>query len=151
MDIKILRLLAANGRMSWADIGAELGLSGPAAAERVKKLEQLGLVRGYAALLDPGELGLGVTAYIAVRLDRPAHRAAFLKRIKREEAVVECHHMAGDDDYWLKVRVPDLRALEILVSDTLKSIEGVLGTRTSIVMSTVKESATPPLDHLEQG
>ncbi|WP_394848360.1 Lrp/AsnC family transcriptional regulator [Pendulispora brunnea] len=148
VDTKVLSLLAAQGRMSWAELGNELGLSAPAAADRVKKLEQLGFIRGYTAVLDAEGLGLGVTAFIAVRLDRPTHRAAFLKRVRREAEVVECHHMAGDDDYLLKVHVTDLKTLETLVSETLKGIEGVIGTRTLIALSTLKDAPHLPLEHL---
>ena len=144
-DRKIVRLLAANGRMSWAELASVLGLSGPSAAERVKKLEQRQVIRGYAAILDAEQLGAEVSAFVAVRLERPRHRAGFIKRVNRLDRVLECHHVAGDDDYFLKVRVASLRELEKLVSEDLKAVDGVAGTRTIIVMSTLKETLTPPI------
>src|SRR5262249_31656313 len=145
MDRKIIRLLAASGRLSWADLAAELDLSPPAAAERVRKLEQRGIIRGYTALLDAELVGAGVPAVVAVRLERPRHRAAFLARVAELDAILECHHVAGDDDYLLKVRVAGLRALEQLISDELKGLAGIAGTRTQVALSTVKETPTPPV------
>src|SRR5690242_5127086 len=144
-DMKILRLLVRNGRMSWADLASELELSGPSAAERVRKLEQRRVIRGYTALLDPEQVGAQVTAFVAVRLERPRHRTAFIKRVQELAQVLECHHVAGEDDYLLKVRVESLRKLEELVSSGLKSLDGVANTRTTIVMSTAKETPVPPL------
>ena len=145
VDRKIIRLLAASGRLSWADLAAELDLSPPAAAERVRKLEQRGIIRGYAALVDPELVGVGVTAFVAVRVERPRHRAAFLARVAELDAVLECHHVAGDDDFLLKVRVAGLRDLERLISDDLKALAGIAGSRTIVALSTVKETPTPPL------
>lgn len=144
-DLKVLRRLAVEGRLSWADLAAELDLSPPAAADRVRRLEQRGVIRGYTALIDPVAVGAAVTAFVAVRLERPKHRAGFLAKIAELDAVLECHHVAGDDDYLLKVRLADLAALETLVSDELKSIPGVAGTRTTVALSTAKETPTPPL------
>jgi Lrp/AsnC family leucine-responsive transcriptional regulator len=145
LDRKIIRLLARSGRLSWADLAAELDLSPPAAAERVRKLEQRGIIRGYAALLDAELVGAGVTAFVAIRLERPRHRAAFLARVAELDEILECHHVAGDDDYLLKVRVGSLRDLERFVSDDVKGLAGVAGSRTIVALSTVKETPTPPL------
>jgi Lrp/AsnC family leucine-responsive transcriptional regulator len=149
IDSKILRVLTENGRMSWAELGAALKLSAPAAADRVRRLEERQLIRGYTALLDPEQVGAEVTAFIAVRLERPRHRPPFIKRVLGLEGVLECHHLAGEDDYLLKVRVANLRTLEKLVGESLKGVEGVASTRTTIALSTVKETPTPPLSALE--
>ena len=148
-DSKIIRVLAENGRISWADLGATLKLSAPAAADRVRKLEERQLIRGYTALFDPEQVGAAVTAFIAVRLQRPRHRGGFIKRVLGLDGVLECHHLAGEDDYLLKVRVANLRALETFVSASLKGVEGIASTRTTIALSTVKETPTPPLSALE--
>jgi len=143
LDRKALELLARDGRLSWADLAAQLKLTGPSAAERVRKLEQRGVIRGYAAVLDPEMLGLDVTAFVAVRLGHPRDRDRFVKRIGELDGVLECHHTAGDDDYLLKVRVANLRALEQFVAGELKAIAGVIQTRTTIATSTSKEVLTP--------
>ena len=143
LDRKALELLAKDGRLSWAELGATLKLTGPSAAERVRKLEQRGVIRRYAAVFDPELLGLDVTAFVAVRLNHPRDRDRFTKRVAELDGVLECHHVAGDDDYLLKVRVANLRALEKFVSEELKTIAGVAQTRTTIAMSTTKEVLTP--------
>jgi len=149
IDVKIIRRLAVAGRMSWAELAEALDLSPPAAADRVRRLEQRGVIRGYAALLDAEKVGAPVVAFVAVRLERPRHRAAFLERVGALEEILECHHVAGDDDYLLKVRVSSLKDLEDLVSERLKSLPGLAGTRTTVALSTVKETSTPPLRALE--
>ncbi|PZO35326.1 MAG: Lrp/AsnC family transcriptional regulator [Leptolyngbya sp.] len=150
LDIKTLSLLCQRGRMTWAELAGQLGLSAPAAADRVKRLEERGLITGYSALLDAEALGLNLTAFIAVTLDHPRHRAGFLAQVNASAEILECHHVTGDDDYLLKVRCCHTRALEALITDQLKDIEGVAKTRTLIVLSTVKETQVPPLDHLSE-
>jgi len=146
LDIKILSLLADQGRMTWSELASRLGLSPPAAADRVKRLEEQGIITGYTARLNAEGLGLDLTAFIAVTLDRPHHRQGFLRAVQGNAAILECHHVTGDDDYLLKVRCRNTRTLESLISEQLKTIEGVLKTRTLIVLSTIKETLTPPLE-----
>ncbi len=149
LDIKILSLLCQRGRMTWAELAGRLGLSAPAAADRVKRLEERGLITGYNAQLDAEALGLNLTAFIAVTLDQPRHRESFLAAVQTCAEILECHHVTGDDDYLLKVRCCHTRALEALLTNGLKAIEGVVKTRTLIVLSTVKETQVPSLDHLK--
>jgi Lrp/AsnC family leucine-responsive transcriptional regulator len=146
LDIKILSLLAGQGRMTWSELAGQLGLSPPAAADRVKRLEERGIITGYSARLNAERLGLDLTAFIAVTLDQPRHRQGFLDAVRANPTILECHHVTGDDDYLLKVRCRTTSRLEGLISEELKAIEGVLKTRTLIVLSTVKETLTPPLD-----
>lgn len=148
LDSKAVRLLMRNGRASWADLAQHLGLSAPAAADRVRRLEERGVIRGFAALLDPDAAGYPLAAFVAVALDRPDRRNAFLKRIAALPEVAECHHVAGDDDYLLKVRCRGTRDLDRLLVESLKSIPGVR-TRTTIVLSTAKESVVVPLAETE--
>ncbi|HEX5699004.1 MAG TPA: winged helix-turn-helix transcriptional regulator, partial [Rubrobacter sp.] len=77
-DLQTLRRLMRDGRITWAELAQLLGLSAPAAADRVRRLEERGVIRGYEALVDPEAVGLGVTAFVAVTLERPEHRAGFL-------------------------------------------------------------------------
>src|SRR5438046_2847467 len=136
IDVKVLATLQAQGRISWADLGEVLGLSPPAAAERVRKLEARGLIRGYTALVDPFALGYTLAAFIAVTLERPEHRQPFLKLVERLPEVQECHHVAGDYDYLLKVRCLNVRDLEQFISERLKGLKGLAQTRTTIILST---------------
>jgi len=145
LDVRIVRKLADRGRITWSDLASWLGLSAPATAERVRRLEERGVIRGFAALLDPEAMGCPLLALVSVTLEKPSHRAGFLRWVADAPEVMECHHVAGDDDYLLKLRCAGTQALERLVSDGLKALPGVLRTRTTIVLSTVKETVVPPL------
>lgn len=149
-DLKIIRLLMARARTTWAELGNVLGLSAPAAAERVRRLEERGIIKGYCALVDAEAIGYGLAAYIAVFLDRPEHRSGFLTVIKSIPEIQECHHIAGDEDYILKVRCQGTRDLERLLSEGIKSIQGVVKTRTTIILSTVKETPILPTTFAEE-
>jgi Lrp/AsnC family leucine-responsive transcriptional regulator len=144
-DSKALAFLSREGRATWAELGQHLGLSAPAAAERVRKLEERGVIRGYAALLDAASIGYPLTAYISVSLTSHKQRAAFLRAIAKMEQVAECHHVAGDDDYLLKVRCQGTQNLDHLLAKELKDKLGVARTRTTIVLSTAKESVRIPI------
>ncbi|HEY9763207.1 MAG TPA: Lrp/AsnC family transcriptional regulator [Trichocoleus sp.] len=144
-DFKVLACLSRQGRITWSELATQLGISPPAAAERVRKLEEAGVIEGYMALLSPVRLGYDLTAFIAVSLDRPGQRAVFLEHIANLAVVQECHHMAGEDDYLLKVRCRNTRDLEHLISEVIKEIPGVVKTRTSIVLSTLKETSVLPI------
>jgi Lrp/AsnC family leucine-responsive transcriptional regulator len=108
-------------------------------------MEESGVIRGYSALVDPEAVGLGMGAFIAVTLDRPDCRKAFLDMVSDMAEVQECHHVAGDDDYILKVRCAGTRGLERLISEQLKNLPGVVKTKTTIILSTVKETAVLPI------
>src|SRR4051812_29247597 len=104
LDYKALTLLMERGRAPWTEVGESLALSAPAAAERVRKLEEHDVILGYRAIVNPEALGLPLLAFVHVTLASSAQRPAFLKGIARHEQIVECHHIAGDDDFLLKVR-----------------------------------------------
>ena len=145
-DRILLARLTEDARVSWAELAQELGLSAPAVAERVKRLKQRGLIRGFHAVLDPLALGFGLTAFVAVSLAHPRNRGAFLKTVRKRGKVKEAHHMAGEDDYLLKVHCRDTAHLEHFLTNILKAVAGVQRTRTSIVLGTAKELPTvaPP-------
>ncbi|AJQ26274.1 Lrp/AsnC family transcriptional regulator [Pelosinus fermentans] len=145
IDSKALKQLMEKARTTWAELGALLGLSAPAAAERVHKLEERGIIKGYYALIDPEAVGYGLAAYIAIYLDKPEHRKGFLKFVQDTKEIQECHHIAGDEDYVLKVRCKGTRDLERMVSENIKSIPGVAKTRTTVILSTVKENPILPI------
>ena len=143
--MKALERLQADGRESWTRLGDIMGMTGPAAAERVRRLEEQGVIRGYAALLDPDAVGARLTAFVAVTLERPAARGAFLARVATLPEVQECHHVAGDDDYLLKVRCTGAADLDRVLSDELKGVPGVGRTRTTVVLRTEKDTPVLPL------
>lgn len=145
IDFKLIARMMSQGRITWAELGSLLGLSAPAAADRTRKLEEKGVIKGYSALVDPGAVGCGLTAFISVTLDRPDHRPGFLKLVGEMAEIQECHHITGEEDYLLKVRCSGINALERIISSHLKEIPGIARTRTSIALSTVKETSAVPL------
>ena len=145
LDYKALRRLMVQGRASWAELAEDMGLSAPAAAERIRKLEQQMIIKGYAALVDPAAVGYPLTAFIAVTLDRPKHRAGFLEAMAEMTEVVECFHIAGDGDYLLKVRCRGTADLDRLLTTGIKGVKGIAQTRTTIVLSTFKDTVVTPV------
>jgi Lrp/AsnC family transcriptional regulator, leucine-responsive regulatory protein len=146
IDKEALARLMADGRESWADLGEHLGLSAPAAAERVRKLEDRGVIRQFAAIADPTLAGYPVLAFVFVTLSSQARRKAFLTAVGRNASILECHHVAGDDDYLLKVRCRTMGDLDVLLSEELKGRMGVARTRTTVVLGSAKETTALPMD-----
>jgi Lrp/AsnC family leucine-responsive transcriptional regulator len=146
IDYKALKILMGNARATWAEIGGELGMTGPAAADRIRKLEEKGYIKGYAALVDPESVGCGFTAFVSVILDRPPeYRAAFLEKVAELQEIQECHHVAGDYDYLLKVRCNTTRHFDHVVSTELRGLPGVVRIRTTVVLDTEKETPIVPM------
>jgi Lrp/AsnC family leucine-responsive transcriptional regulator len=137
-----------DGRMTWADLAQRAGISAPAVAERVHRLEDRGVIGGYAALVNGATVGAHLTALVAVSLSGPEARGEFLRLVRDTVEVQECHHTAGEDDYVLKVRCGGTAELEHLVSNVLKGVPGVARTRTTVVLSTVKESVVVRLPEI---
>lgn len=140
IDITILELLMNDGRATWAAPGEATGLSPAALAQRVRRLERDGVILGYAARLDPDAVGAGLLAFVSVRFYDQAKRDRFLVLVKTMPWIQECHHVTGEMDYLLKVRCGGTRALERLITDELMGKCKVAETRTSIVLTTAKES-----------
>lgn len=145
IDLSIIRQLSANSRISWADLGSAVGITRQTAAERVQKLEQAGVIKSYTIAIDAEAVGADLMAFVAVSVERPEHSGRFLEAVAAIPEVMECHHVAGEDSYLLKVRTDGTRGLERLITDHLRRIPGVLRTRTTIVLSTAKETMTPPM------
>jgi len=145
IDTQALAVLQGAGRESWAALGEVLGMTGPAAADRVRRLEERGVIRGYTAVVDPQAVGAGLAAFVAVTLERPRDRASFLALVAALPEIQECHHVAGDDDFLLKLRCRDTADLERILTHELKGLTGVARTRTTVVLSTVKETLAVPL------
>jgi Lrp/AsnC family leucine-responsive transcriptional regulator len=143
-DLKLIRQLMANARSTWAELGALIGLSSPATADRVRKLEDSGVITGYAALVNPEAIGCGLAALISLTIENPEYRPAIIKKIGELAEILECHHVAGNVDYVLKVRCTGTRGLERLISNELKVFPGVK-TKTTVILSTVKETPILPL------
>jgi Lrp/AsnC family leucine-responsive transcriptional regulator len=137
----ILRILAADGRASYQAIADEVGLSRPAVMERVKRLEESGHILGYTARIDRVKLGYPVTAFIAVRYpSNIVSGDSGLETLVDNPSVLECHHVAGEDCYILKVAAPSLGELEKVIRK-LSATGQQVTTRTTIVLSSVFEKS----------
>jgi Lrp/AsnC family leucine-responsive transcriptional regulator len=133
LDRRILALLARDGRMSYTDIGKETGLSTSAAQQRVRRLEQRGVIKGYTAVLDAAELGLQVTAFVAIKPFDPAQSDDAPDRLRHIEEIISCYSVAGEPSYLLKVQVPTMADLEALLARI--RADGKVSTHTTTVLS----------------
>jgi Lrp/AsnC family leucine-responsive transcriptional regulator len=143
VDRKILRLLATDGRASYQAIADEVGLSRPAVMERVKRLEEGGFISGYVARIDRAKAGFPVTAFVAVRYANSDYvgEEPQMRHMEQHPGVLECHHVAGEDCYILKVAAPDLERLQDVLRDLRGASQTPMSTRTTIVLGTVFEKA----------
>jgi len=137
IDYQILECLKNNSRENATAIGQKINLSTSAVIERVKKLENSGLIEKYTAIINQSVLGRDLMAFIHVRLEHPKYNEGFIKRINGNASISECHYIAGDFDFILKVITKAGKHLENMVT-FVKSIEGVSLTRTTVVLSTNK-------------
>ncbi|WP_116135492.1 Lrp/AsnC family transcriptional regulator [Trinickia diaoshuihuensis] len=131
LDWKLLALLQCNGRMTYTELARQVGLSVPAVTERVRRLEDAGVIEGYAAHINASAAGYVVTALIAITVQQPA-KAKFLRLLETIPEVLECHHVTGADSYIMRLVAASMADLERLIG----RINLYGETRTSIVMST---------------
>ena len=134
IDRQIVENLAADGRMSFTDLGKATGLSTSAVHQRVRRLEQRGIIRGYRAVVDPVAMGLPLTAFVSIKAADPASEDDAPKLLSAIPAIESCYSVAGDEAYILKVRVASPHDLEALLAE-IRSVAGV-STRTTVVLST---------------
>jgi Lrp/AsnC family leucine-responsive transcriptional regulator len=139
-DRKILDRLLKDGRTPAAQIAEQIGLSRPAVAERIEKLERNGIICGTTVVLNPVAVGLDVTAFVFARYGRnmDAKSTRFFRRLLQRDEILEAHSVAGDDCYLLKVRTSSISSLNALLSE-LGSSPLSLSTRTTIVLETFSE------------
>ncbi len=144
-DREILAILQENARTTNADIARRVNMAPSAVLERIRKLEERGIIRGYAAILSPSALGLGLLAYVAVRSEGGVWQGDFAATLSQVPEVQEVHHIAGDDCFLVKVRTSDTGALGELLRDRIGALPSVRSTRTTVVLETVKESSQLPI------
>jgi Lrp/AsnC family leucine-responsive transcriptional regulator len=145
IDAQILAILQQNARVANAEIARRVGLAASAVFDRVRKLEDRGIIEGYAARIDPKALGMGLLAFVFVRAEDKVGGVKAAERLARIPEVQEVHHIAGEDCFLVKVRTPDTESLGRLLRERFGAIEHVRSTRTTIVLETVKESAGLPI------
>ena len=137
IDFKILKCLKENSRENATNIGAKINLSTSAVIERIKKLENSGLIDCYTTIINQRVLGREIMAFIYVSLEHPKHNENFISLINENNSIAECHYIAGDFDFILKVVTHSGKSLEEVLN-YIKAINGVSLTRTSVVLSTNK-------------
>ena len=135
VDRHLIELLRATGRASYAELARQVGLSSPAVHERVGKLEAAGVITGYRAVIEPSSVGLDVTALVGVIESDSVDDTGLEAAMREVPGIEDCWRVAGSEGYILKVRVPDIQALEATI-DALNRIRGVARTRTTVVLST---------------
>ena len=144
IDRQILQLLQGDGRMPNAEIARRLGMAPSAIFDRIRKLEERRIIKGYEARVDARAIGLGLTAFIFVRADDLVASAGTGDALGRIPEVLEVHHIAGEDCFLVKVRVADTETLGTLLRERIGAIRSVRSTRTTIVLGTLKETYQLP-------
>ncbi len=147
IDRRILTALQRDGRMSNVELAREVGLSPSPCLRRVRLLEEAGIIVRYAALLDATKIGMGLTVFVRVWLTGQDEETVerFVARVRDAAQVVECHLMAGDCDFLLRVVAADLDSYRRFQAEHLARIEGVRSLKTDIPMQTIKQSPALPL------
>ena len=147
LDRRLIRLLQNDARLTVAALAEAVSLSPSACHRRVKRLEEIGAIRGYAAVLDRRAVGLHVQAYIFVNMEKHADDVLerFLAAIRRMEEVVACHAVSGGGDYMLKVLAADMDAFADIALKTVARLPGVKEISSSFVLATEKEEDAWPV------
>jgi Lrp/AsnC family leucine-responsive transcriptional regulator len=145
-DLKILNLLQENARISNAEIARQVEMAPSGVLERLRKLEERGIIKGYEVRLNTAVLGLTLVAFVFVRTDDRAGAEATAVKIAKIPEVQEVHDVAGEDCYLVKIRARDTQHLARLLKENFGKMKSILSTRTTIVLQTIKETAQVPLE-----
>lgn len=142
IDLQILKILQDNGRITNTKLARAVGLSAPPMLERVRKLERSGVIKSYRAIVDARRIGRSFYVFAAVNLDITALASAndFECAVSEMDEVLECHHIAGDIDFLLKINVQDQEQYKHFVIKKLARIEGIKGIQSWVVLATFKDS-----------
>lgn len=147
IDRKIIAALQADGKITVNELAEQIGLSASPCARRVRMLEQAGVIKGYAAIIDQKKVGLPISAFASIKLERQREDALerFSKAVARWPEVVDCYLMTGQRDYLLRIVVRDLEAYEQFLNDKLTRLDGVASIETSFALKQVKRSEVLPI------
>lgn len=145
IDRKIAIAVQLDGAAGLSDLAKVSGLSVSATAERVKRLEERGVIRGWHAALDPAEVGCPLLAFLRLVIRPGKDDLAFRRTMRKLEAVLECHQLTGEWSYLVKLRVHDIAALEALLAEEIRPLAGIERMAVEIAMASVKETALLPV------
>jgi Lrp/AsnC family leucine-responsive transcriptional regulator len=146
ISLKILKILQNKARIPNVEVAREVGMAPSAVLERIRKLEKQGFIDGYEVRLNPRRFQRSLVGFVRVALDQNIQGDSVAEKLALIDEIQEVHFIAGDDGYLIKVRVAGPDELDRLVRNQIRSIEGVRATQTSVVLSTVKETARIPID-----
>ena len=146
INLNILKILQDKARIPNVDVARRIGLAPSAVLERIRKLEKQKIIEGYEVRLNPKFFNRCLIAFITVKMDEQADETEVGAKMARRPKVQEVHYVAGEDAFLVKLRGADTEEIGRLIRETIKSINGVQLTKTSIVMSTYKETAQFPID-----
>ncbi|MBI9097620.1 MAG: Lrp/AsnC family transcriptional regulator [Spirochaetaceae bacterium] len=148
IDLKILKHLQQEGKMTNVALAKKINISPPPTLERVKKLERSGVIKKYVALVEPASVGIGMHTFVEVKLIRHSKEAVsgFFEAIGNLQEIMECHHVTGEADFLLKIAVKDISAFEDLVLHELTALPHVGNLKTMVVLSTVKNETAYNLE-----
>jgi len=149
-DRRLLEILQRDGHLTNLELAERVSLSPSACLRRVRALEEARVIRRYVAIVDPRKVGLGLMAFVNVKLEKRGRMPtdAFAKAVKDWPEVLACHSLTGDMDYLLRVQVEDLDHFARFVMDSLLKHPGVLDVKSSFVLEEVKETTALPMSHL---
>ncbi len=147
-DKQILKIIQQDARITNVEIARQVGLAPSAVLERVRKLEERDVIRGYATEIDPRQVGFGLTVFVFVRTSE-CSSSEVEEALTAIPEVLEAHEVAGEDCILLKIRTKDTESLGKLLREKIKPVPNVLSTRTTVVLHTFKETTELPLDGIE--
>jgi Lrp/AsnC family leucine-responsive transcriptional regulator len=147
IDKKILEKLQANAKITNSQLAQDIGLSPAPTLERVRKLENMGLIKSYHAQIDMAKLGLGVSIFVQVSLSshKKIQIKSFVDKINKIPEVVECHHITGAGDFLLKVITKDIASYQELILEKLVDIEEIGNMQSMVILSTFKDNKVMPI------
>lgn len=149
IDFKILKILQENGRITNIQLSMDIGLSPAPTLERVRKLEQIGVIQSYHALVNEESLGLGIKSYLQVSLNFEKADAIknFKKHVMNIDEIIECHQVAGTSDFLLKIIVSDIKDYEKLMTEKISNIPEISKVQSMMVLNTVKKLHSLPISY----
>jgi Lrp/AsnC family leucine-responsive transcriptional regulator len=149
IDFKILKILQENGRITNIQLSSDIGLSPAPTLERVRKLEQTGIIESYHALVNEDSVGLGVKSYlqVSINFNKKDVIKNFIKQINEIEEIIECYQVAGSTDFILKIVVSNIPAYERLLTEKISAIQEINKLNSMVVLKTVKKSRSLPINN----
>jgi Lrp/AsnC family transcriptional regulator, leucine-responsive regulatory protein len=150
IDLKILNIIRTNAKLPNVEIARQVGMAPSAVLERVRKLEEQGIIKGYITELNPRALNLGLLAFVSVSTSDRTSKMTTAKQIAKIPGVLEVHHIAGEDSYLVKVRAADTESLGRMLREDFGAIKSVSATRTTVVLETILETSALPTHNVER-